>query len=837
MKNNLNNIRNFTWTAGNAVWTFLTFMGRLFLKCFSFVLKYPMVHWHIGAYNVLPVAAIGASTKLFADDLGGRWDVPEGEWVPPDMRDFGSNMQITKSGVSTTTLVTPEDVEGLATSPASIGIYHIALLISAVISALIISSNVAQLGTIIGCIGGMFIIYSILHRFFGGTFRKSVKIGMFGIAIAILGMGNELLNYMPFGTTLISAGMGNVAKVSWIQVVLANLAVLAPLVYVLKKLNDHVNQLLKQSKDYSGAIAMKPLLGKEIRERQAIQGMKDANDGAIFIPLGISYGAFPDVISPSVASPGLKIGISTHDTRTHVFGTGATGEGKTATTRLMAFEISKSKKYGMFVVCGKGKLAYDLENALDYVIRPDEPFNVFHGLTFQDIVLNIGSRFGTKDPKAEVWTQGALDFIRTCLVFIDALLNHDLHDYKNATIDDKPLNWNPRGLLDMSELLQAGKYTDDVVETLVNLHPEKMEISGPFQTAIKYITEVYPAIPNETKNSFMTNVNQWLSKFTTSPSMAAWAEATKPPLSLENIFTDKAKIGIGFGEAQGESGALYLHFINRRFKQLSFSLFMDKKTKNEVFYFFDECYAYVNLNSLTPSQQDDDVFLSQCRELGVHCIYLCQSKAQLVGLYPEAVVDGFWGNFKSRIDFGANEPSTVKTLVNRAGKRPRYIRKNMPNESIDYLNTLMRKAISPIYNVNNQFREKMVGQFGMFGVDNGYAHKETILDKTPVITTQVMGNDENAPPVLDERTYTRYSVIRNTAFLTIQRAGLLRMDFAQMFGADANGNLYPVMDIVKEIELIEEKKMITDILGISTLLSEGKTQEAHALALESKEKI
>lgn len=379
----------------------------------------------------------------------------------------------------------------------------------------------------------------------------------------------------------------------------------------------------------------------------------------------------------------------------------------------------------------------------------------------------------------------------------------------------------------MSQLLQKGEANDTIVETVRHLQYEETLKPGPLKWALNYILEEYPNIEKSVRQSFMTNVNQWLAQFTAEPSMAHWASATNPPAALEECYTKAKKIGVGFGDKQGVTGSLYLHFVNRRFKQIT-KLYGPKR-KNDCFYVFDECYALLTLNSAVPSFLDDDIFLAQGRSYGVHCFYANQSDAQLHGLHPAKVVDGFLGNFNSGVDLGSDDSTTAERLVQRAGHAPRFGRNNVPAETIDFLSTYANKANAPVYDLTNQFRNGMRGFLGLFGIKADYKGKEGKIDNHPIITRTVMGTKDPIP-VLDKNTFSSFSVMPQVGFMYLQRAGLRRVDYGHMIGADQDGNPYPLSDLLAEIDDIEQQEAIKKAHQISDLLSAGKTIEAAAIA-------
>ena len=794
--------------------------------------RMPVMKWGFGTYHALPLATIGEKTRELTNDLGGRWEVPQGQWVPQDLRDWLPNHLITQSGHDTSARFTPGDLEGLAVSPASVVIYHFGLAMAAATSALILTFSDNSLGYLIGTAGLAALVYSPLHATFGGSARKAILIALAGLGVAGLSFGTlgakAMLGFMATGTPVpeLNALAGN-QPFSWLTFSLVNLAIFAPLIYVLKDNKLHLKQLLEQAKHYGGAQSIKRFLGKDKRQQQAVRATKDREAGALFIPFAYSLGAFQDVISPSICDPGLIIGLSSKDTNLHVYTTGATGKGKTGFLRHVIFTVSRSMKFGLLVACGKGELAGEVAKALDYEITPENPYNAFHGLTPLDIEQSLRARHSTSSDKNKVFTEGALQFIRACLNLLHACLFNDLYQQERLILEGVEIHWNPMGLITMSQLLQEGKVNQELAETIRHLHYEKTLQPGPLKSSLDYVLKEFPAIPKDTLQSFLANVNQWLGEFTAEPSMAHWASATNPPAAFEECYTNAKKIGIGFGDKQGVTGSLYLHFVNRRFKQIT-KLYGPNR-KNDCFYVFDECYALLTLNSAVPSFLDDDIFLAQGRSYGVHCFYANQSDAQLHGLHPAKVVDGFLGNFNSGVDLGSDDSTTAERLVQRAGHAPRFGRNNVPAETIDFLSTYANKANAPVYDLTNQFRNGMRGFLGFFGIKADYKGTEGKIDNHPIITRTVMGTKDPIP-VLDKNTFSSFSVMPQVGFMYLQRAGLRRVDYGHMIGADQDGNPYPLSDLLAEIDDIEQQEAIKKAHQISDLLSAGKTIEAAAIA-------
>lgn len=791
-------------------------MKELFKKIASKLkLISPMINWRVGAYVFLPLHTIGEQTQAIVKDLVGRWDVPDYKWVAPDLRDYLPNFLITKSGSLMSTRTTPEDVEGMALSTASVFIYHGVLGIGAMLTGLILAFSSIKLGAVIGALGVAAMIYAPLHFIFASKRKASIYM-LCGLSVAILGFGNKLIGENPL------------LEKNYVSVIFFLLCALGPVIYVFLRDKKHLDQLIDQSHNSAGALLIKGMLGKEQRELQVIQAKKDIDAGAIQIDIGISTGAFRDVISPSIADPGLKLGISTKDTNYHTWLTGASGKGKTGSIRQIAYTVARSERFGMLVACGKGSLPYQLKKTLHYIITPDKPYNIFSNLTPTQGCEALRARYISRDVKDPFWPESALSFINVCWVFMDALCHTEIAD--EFRIGDESLRYNPQGLVMMSRLLQTGHANEPIVDLIRKLHPEKSTGFTPLASAIYYIEMKFAAFPEQAKESILATANLWLSHFTSDPDMAGWAASDAEPISMKECFTEGKRIGIGFGEDKGACGALYLHFINREFKRAAFETPLEDK-KFECFYIFDECFSIIALNTANPTRMDDDVFSSQCREWKVHLIYCSQSMAQLLGRFSEDVVGGYWGNFNNFLDLGSNDPKTEAYLRGRIGVAPRYIKDNLPSESIDFLSTYNRKAAAPMYDEMNPYMPAMKNAYGLLGLDGGYDHKKRDVGKFPVITIGITKPDQKIP-ILDEKTYTKFSNMSRVGLFLCLRAGFRRVDYVKLLGVDPDGNPYPDVELDKEFRRIEGREEVRRALVLAPLLHEGKIAEATALAMK-----
>ncbi|WP_429611651.1 hypothetical protein [Variovorax sp. W2I14] len=714
------------------------------------------------------------------------------------------------------TRTTPEDIEGMSLSPASIVLYHGVLGIGAVLTGLILALSSIKLGAIIGALGVVLSIYSLLHFIFASRRIASILL-LAGVAIAFLGFGNTLI------------ARASVFENHYVSVIFLMFFAFGPVVYAYYREKKHLDQLIIQSHNSAGALVIKGLLGKEQRELQAIQAKKDMDAGAIQIDIGISTGAFRDVISPSIADPGLKLGMSTKDTNYHTWITGATGKGKSGSIRQVAYTVARSEQFGMLVACGKGSLPFQLKKTLHYLITPDKPYNIFAKLTPTDGCEALRARYISRDVKDPFWPESALSFINVCWEFMDALCHSKIAE-EELVIGEEYVKYNPQGLVMMSRLLQSGYANAQIIDLIRKLHPEMSSGFTPLASAIYYIEKKFDAFPEQTKESILATANLWLSHFTSNPDMAGWASADAEPISMKECFTEGKRIGIGFGEDKGACGSLYLHFINREFKRAAFETPTEEK-KFECFYVFDECFSIVALNTANPTRMDDDVFASLCREWKVHLIYCSQSMSQLLGRFSEAVVHGYWGNFNNFLDLGSNDPKTEAYLRERLGVAPRYIKDNMPSESIDFLSTYNRKAAAPMYDEMNPNMAAMKNAYGLLGLDGGYDHKKRDVGKFPVITIGITKPDQNIS-ILDEKTYTKFSNISRVGLFLCLRAGLRRVDYVKLLGVDPDGNPYPEVELDKEFRRIEGREEVRRALVLVPLLNEGKVAEATALAMK-----
>ena len=167
-----------------------------------------------------------------------------------------------------------------------------------------------------------------------------------------------------------------------------------------------------------------------IRMEQAVAA---ANDETPLLHMGEADGYLTNKGYGFAPDRKQAIAMSLNDLTMHYLVFGATGKGKTASKmRPMAAEIMKLRgtnwQTGMYVDCGKGSLAGDLEGVLDIVVKPNVPFAYYEGLnpTTAGIALNTKTMKDAKGSgKDQIWINGAKMLINHILTLQWALVEHE----------------------------------------------------------------------------------------------------------------------------------------------------------------------------------------------------------------------------------------------------------------------------------------------------------------------------------------------------------------------------------------------------------------------------
>ncbi|MFV7511470.1 TraM recognition domain-containing protein [Stenotrophomonas geniculata] len=217
-------------------------------------------------------------------------------------------------------------------------------------------------------------------------------------------------------------------------VVVASVFCFYPLIYAYRNYVQRTWMLQKNAAEVAGVVNESKR--REIREKKEGQQLRAIEDDTWKFTIGTSTGTVRTQRGYPFGPPSdLPVWLSMNDMSMHMLTIGDTGQGKTTVSaRPRCQEMIKARKagvkMGMLVLCGKGALASEVRNGLDWCVRPGIKLAYFEGLTPDEVLDALMSL----DPKAEpdFWTQSAADFLKAALIILSALIENEKFNINNA---------------------------------------------------------------------------------------------------------------------------------------------------------------------------------------------------------------------------------------------------------------------------------------------------------------------------------------------------------------------------------------------------------------------
>ncbi|MCD5965519.1 hypothetical protein [Stenotrophomonas maltophilia] len=176
------------------------------------------------------------------------------------------------------------------------------------------------------------------------------------------------------------------------------------------------------------------------REDKKFQALNAQKDKSPLIKLGVSTGYLSSKgYSFSPDSNNFMV-VSVNDLCTHLFSFGRTGIGKSTTVaRTIALQIALAAMggypVGMFVLCGKGTLPGELENVLNWNIKPGMAVGLIEGLNAEELALAVNTMIVGSNSREKIWEQGADNHVfQVCQIF-EALCEHETTTFNKAVAE------------------------------------------------------------------------------------------------------------------------------------------------------------------------------------------------------------------------------------------------------------------------------------------------------------------------------------------------------------------------------------------------------------------
>ncbi|KAB7628918.1 type IV secretory system conjugative DNA transfer family protein [Stenotrophomonas rhizophila] len=307
-------------------------------------------------------------------------------------------------------------------------------------------------------------------------------------------IGYELGDKRQFGGSLAAAGKAAVFVLQ-VWVALALLAFLPtylkpmavaiffcayPMSYANKNQTNRAWELQLQASAVTGTANESNR--KMINEKKEGQRERAAADRSHKFKIGKSTG-FVHAQRQYWGSPlaGIDMILTMNDMTMHFMTLAETGQGKTTNSaRPRVKEMIEARKagikMGMLVVCGKGALAGEVSNGLDYCIKPGVRLAPMEGLDPHEFVLALKALDPTD--KEDHWTKGADDYLRSAAVILDACVHIEKVNIANAAEQITSLDLQIKHLSSIQSARSKNKDWDHNSPEIVSYQKQKARLQS-----------------------------------------------------------------------------------------------------------------------------------------------------------------------------------------------------------------------------------------------------------------------------------------------------------------------------------------------------------------------
>ncbi|WP_175849410.1 TraM recognition domain-containing protein [Burkholderia cepacia] len=536
-----------------------------------------------GIFVLKPIASVFNSKKAyieassFVENVSYRHDVPQGDWVPEDLRDTRGSWQLTKDGFPVPSQVLPHEVSIGSESPV------LPILNSALMTGFYAAYLLGTAGYFTPVLAILAISYILMKDNFTTTETVFTFTGM-----ACFTFAGAMLTYV---LSFFGPAFQNVKDL------LLFMPVFYPYLMYTRHRRHRALRLARNGNKYGGAVINSPNSKlNATRELQALNAYRDQKAGIKFITLGIAQGILSFLGNAFAPDKGLPFGLSVKDLTKHLIIFGSTRTGKTTSIIRQLLKELLGMECGLWLLDGKHSLPNEIPTDKVKKIHPDtvEHFNFFQGLEptrIANIVRNVLLP-QTEGDKNEQFNMAAEIMYADILIFRQALIDYKLlpDNYrsqitvKNWYEKQIPVNEEKKPVIQLHPLISKVAENEELLE--------KMMEDGTVLNATYLRFLEYQNKSGDEKKLYTFTLNSWISPFTQNAKLSKWLDSVNSDVDL-NKLKEGAKFSMVMSEDEfGLVGKVVTKLTNNRV----YKIIKDRgenwksiKGQQQVYCVTDEC--------------------------------------------------------------------------------------------------------------------------------------------------------------------------------------------------------------------------------------------------------
>lgn len=775
-------------------------------------------------------AAMDAATRE-AEELTERWDVPQGDHVPEDLRDTQPRYWLTRSGQQIAGRLDVNDLAEGSQSPAA----PILLALFPVLAALaLLLSSVAPWLAVVP-LAGVVVLAVLAWQATNSLLWPALAIatgvvmplagpatGGFGMAMrnpldflvllaigaAVLVLGGFLADRWRTGvrnTMLgVAAGVVTHTVASFLPPSLAAAAWFAvgcsiPLFYAHALAKARALSLLVDAHTHMSEV----LAGHATAHVGARQEQADAaaRDPSPLLRLGVATGLFGSLRDPYAPDAGLPFGLSAgRDLSTHMICFGSTGTGKTSgVIRPTLRQWLQTVMGGTVVMDGKGGLAGELRDLAGYLLLEPGRADValLEGLTPRDALLALASTSADNSSRSndQFFTASGREMLRHGLVLLDAVVRYERSQVEIEA--QRAWRWTLHDLHEMLVRLQRQHDDTDAKARellLYALNLPEYERGGLLTDAVAYFSAL-PTGDDKTRQSIWATVQTWIAPIMSDERLLSWAKLEHGEditIALRGGAVGVCLPAFSYGEA-GKA-------ITRLLKQRLFCELRRRADRDgvagrphwrdngetPVLFVVDEAQEVVTDGDLE--------MLPVARSLGAACCYATQNVDSFFVRFGQHGATKLLDSFRSVVSYASSE-ATEKWVRERLG----HIRAlTFPTRSaaIGFAESAAAAAASPLFDASHPgaplFRKlrrdgagairnaRNRGAEGLAGGHAGWRSSTAHDSASALLLPRVEGGVWQSRPLIDDATWAAVTAQPFTAVAQVMRGGVPRRDVVKL---------------------------------------------------------
>jgi type IV secretory pathway TraG/TraD family ATPase VirD4 len=735
-----------------------------------------------GIANYLPKESVENEINDFVQNVSGRHNTPQNDWVPSDLKDTKGDWVLTKNGYLVASQILPHEVHVGSSSPATVmflGLFPLVYVISMIATTL----GIGMVGTL-----ALAIYFGISYSMFG--FFRTLGIFMLGMPSLILG---------PTVAPMLYTLSGGAINLTYVAMILSVAPALTPIIYQWYVSRKRVKELVYQARIYKNGTKGTSFSVNKARQIQAVNAYKDKST---FIDLGFATGSMASIGDVYGPDNGKRMGLTVNDASNHVFVFGSTRSGKTSSIIKPIVKVLVNEDVGLFVGDGKGALAKECDQMVK-VISPEtvDNYNVFTSLPNHQFASVIRNMFAPKgrskgNPFFDNWAETILNFGK---VFHEELVK--AHKSRNSLT----------GIINViSQMAVAESDINDhsIVKDLEG-NPDLFTPGTLLNNAVNVMVEVQ-GLANETRSSIFGSVNGMLYPFIQNQDLLKWADSETNDIDLNSLLKG-AKFGLCLPEKQyGLAGACIQVLTKTLINTAIYNRgegWKSMECQKRVFCVIDECHILLT--------EEDQTMLTVGAGLGISFIEATQTLENLKDVLGDDKAFGFLDCFRSVATFKSSQ-ATYKYVADRVGEG--NLKVTNSTKFLDLEQTAINELSSPYFDANHHDRSDII-KIGLGESMFNRIEKKKLSDKSDFAPSYTdFSYHEQPKPYFNDKSVQKLNT-PFSCFASFHRGDVPRRDV--MYTQPLDGNFKPFKVGEVEIEKLTDSEATKELARIDLEVAEA----------------